>query len=254
MNNKETYYRKKILLFVGLKDGINVRTISDGYIVQMPDRYPLQHALIGKNKIGRLLGKIEPLDETQKPKDVLIFIAKDKIVNAHNLSEFSKAIFDARKTNIEIQCEIVQQDFYQNVWKMNGIPYVKVAIPKAEQNKTIALNGEIISVGKYFVSIKIVEDIDITRVAIIPTHRILKFADGDFRNNVDTAERVKQKLGLTNKDFDNGDINDGIKKTFIFDQKGNCTMVHAIGKKDVLKQSTPTDVKKPFKSPEITIN
>lgn len=90
-----------------------------------------------------------------------------------------------------------------------------------------------------------------------PTNKVLKFADGDFRDTVDRAERVKEKLGLSKDDFYGGDLKDGIKRTFHFNQKGNCTMVHALGEKDIFKQSIPIDVSKPkiqTKGPVLTMN
>lgn len=243
-------YRRN-MLELGVKDGISVSHNDEGYLIQMPDRYPLQFAFIGKNKPGQLIEKVAPLDETQKIKDCIIFISLDELSNPKTLEKVGNAIANARKTNIEIQDEIVKQDCYQNAWKMNGLPYDKVATPKSK-----AMDGEIISVGKYFVSFKLIDDQAVkAKVAIIPTHRILKFEDGDFRDNVDMAERVKQKLGIDSKDFSGGDIKDGIKKTFHFDQKGNCTIIGNIGEKDLTKLSVPIDINfKKTKSQELTMN
>lgn len=245
---------KRNMLELGVKDGISVKHNEDGYIIQMPDRYPLQYQLLGKNKPGQLLEKVIPLDESQKVKDVLIFLSLDDLSNPKTLEYVGTALVHARKTNIEMQHEIVKQDCYQNPWKLKSA-YTKEAIPKAETGKTVSMNVELLSVGKYFVSTrKLEEDTGKSIVVIIPTHRILKFSDGDFRDNVDQAERVKEKLRISSSDFAGGDLKDGIKKTFHFDQRGNCTLIHAIGETDLFKQSVQIEVKKPVKHLTMAMN
>lgn len=254
-NERKRPIYKRNMLELGVKDGIAVKHNDEGYIIQMPDRYPLQYQLLGKNRPGQLLEKVAPLDETQKVKDILIFISLNDLSNSKTLEYVGNALVNARRTNIEMQDEIVKQDCYQNPWKLSGNTYTKEAIPKAEYGKTVSMDVELLSVGKYFVSTrKLDSETGKPVVVIIPTHRILKFADGDFRDNVDQAERVKEKLGISNNDFSGGDLKDGITKTFHFDQRGNCTLIHAIGEKDIFKQSVPIEVKKPVKPQEMTMN
>lgn len=246
---------KRNMLELGVKDGVGVSHNDEGYVIQMPDRYPMHYQLLGKNKPGQLLDKVAPLDETQKVKDVLIFISLDELSNPKTLENVGNALVHARRTNIEMQDEIVLQDCYQNAWKLNGQEYTKQSLPKAEQGKTVSMDAELLSVGKYFVSTKkIDEQTEKPVVVIIPTHRILKFADGDFRDNVDQAERVREKLGLSKEDFAGGDLKDGIKRTMHFDAKGNCTLIHGLGETNIFKQSIPIEInKQTAKKQELTM-
>lgn len=59
---------KRNMLELGVKDGVGVSHNDEGYVIQMPDRYPMHYQLLGKNKPGQLLDKVAPLDETQKVK------------------------------------------------------------------------------------------------------------------------------------------------------------------------------------------
>lgn len=246
---------KRNMLELGVKDGVGVSHNDEGYVIQMPDRYPMHYQLLGKNKPGQLLDKVAPLDETQKVKDVLIFISLDELSNPKTLENVGNALVHARRTNIEMQDEIVLQDCYQNAWKLNGQEYTKQSLPKAEQGKTVSMDAELLSVGKYFVSTKkIDEQTEKPVVVIIPTHRILKFADGDFRDNVDQAELVREKLGLSKEDFAGGDLKDGIKRTMHFDAKGNCTLIHGLGETNIFKQSIPIEInKQTAKKQELTM-
>lgn len=250
---------KRNLLELGVKDGIAVRHNDEGYIVQMPDRYDNYFALVGNNKPGQIMGKVAPLDESQTVKDIQIFVPLDALADNKKQEQVGLAIAHARKTNAEILHEIDLLS-YQNAWKLDGNEPVKQAAPKAEVGKTVSMDGELTAVGKYFVSMrKIDEETNKPVLVSIPTNRILKFADGDFRDTVDRAARVKEKLGLTPDDFKGGDLKEGIKKTFHFDSKGNCTMVHNLGEKDIFKQSVPIELKQTktktlTKTPTLTMN
>ena len=233
---------KRNLLELGVKDGVLVRHDDDGYQIQMPDRYDLYYSLVGKNKPGTIIEKVAPLDETQRVKDVVISIPLESL-DSRTIEQVGTAISFARKTNIEMQDEIVKQDIYQISWKMVGQDYEKKGTPKVEQGKTTSIDAELIAVGKYYVTVKdLSEQSEKPIIRIIPTHRILKFADGDFKDNVDRVERVKERLGISSKDFSGGDINDGIKKTMHFDHRGNCTLIQDVGIKDTIKQSIPIDI------------
>lgn len=233
---------KRNMLELGVKDGIAVRHNDEGYIVQMPDRYDNYFALVGNDKPGQIMGKVAPLDENQTVKDIQIFIPLDALADSKKQEQVGLAIAHARKTNTEILHEIDILS-YQNAWKFTGEEPAKQAAPKAEAGKTVSMDGELTAVGKYFISMrKLDEETNKPVLVSIPTNRILKFADGDYKDTVDRVARVKEKLGLTADDFAGGDLKDGIKKTFHFDSKGNCTMVHNLGEKDIFKQSIPIDL------------
>lgn len=248
---------KRNLLELGVKDGIAVRHNDEGYIVQMPDRYDNYFALVGNNKPGQIMGKVAPLDMSQTVKDIQIFVPLEALADSKTKEQVGLAIAHARKTNTEILHEIDLLS-YQNAWKFTGAEPSKQAAPKAEAGKTVSMDGELTAVGKYFVSMrKIDEQTNKPILVSIPTNRILKFADGDFRDTVDRAARVKEKLGLTADDFKGGDLREGIKKTFHFDAKGNCAMVHNLGEKPEIKQSMPIELKKQktlTKTPTLTMH
>lgn len=253
---RKPLYRRN-MLELGVKDGIAVRHNDEGYIIQMPDRYDNYFALVGNNKPGQIVGKVAPLDESQTVKDVQIFVPLEALADTKTHEQVGLAIAHARKTNSEILHEIDLLG-YQNAWKFSGDEPIKQAAPKAEPGKTVAMDAELTAVGKYFISMrKIDESTNEPILVSIPTNRVLKFADGDYRDTVDRAERVREKLGLSKEDFQGGDLKDGIKRTFHFDQKGNCTMVHALGETDVFKQSIPIDLSKKktlTKGPVLTMN
>lgn len=235
---------KRNMLELGVKDGISVRHNDEGYIIQMPDRYDNYFALVGNNKPGQIVGKVAPLDESQTVKDIQIFVPLEALADSKTHEAVGLALAHARKTNSEILHEIDLLG-YQNAWKFTGDEPIKQSAPKAEPGKTVAMDAELTAVGKYFISMrKIDEATDKPILVSIPINRILKFADGDYRDTVDRAARVKEKLGLTSDDFQGGELRDGIKKTFHFDSKGNCTMVHNLGEKDIFKQSVPIDLNK----------
>ena len=248
---------KRNMLELGVKDGISVKHNDEGYIVQMPDRYDNYFPLVGNNKPGQVMGKVAPLDESQTVKDIQIFVPLEALANTRTHEQVGMALVHARKTNSEIMHEI-DLFGYQNAWKFTGEQPTKQAAPKAEPGRTVALDGELTAVGKYFISMRKIDETSKEQILVsFPTNKVLKFADGDFRDTVDRAERVKEKLGLSKDDFYGGDLKDGIKRTFHFDQKGNCTMVHALGEKDIFKQSIPIDVSRPklqAKGPVLTMN
>lgn len=248
---------KRNMLELGVKDGIAIRHNDDGYIIQMPDRYDNYYALVGNNKPGQIVDKVAPLDEFQTVKDIQIFIPLDALADTKTHEAVGLAIAHARKTNSEILHEIDLLN-YQNSWKFAGNEPIKQSVPKAETGKTVSMDVEITAIGKYFISMrKIDETTDKPILVSVPTNRILKFADGDYKDTVDRAERVKEKLGLSKDNFQGGDLKDGIKKTIHFDHKGNCTMVHAIGEKDIFKQSIPIELnqkKTLVKGPTLRMN
>lgn len=250
---------KRNMLELGVKDGVSVKHNDEGYIIQMPDRYDNYFPLVGNNKPGQIMGKVQPLDASQTVKDIQIFVPLEALANSKTHEQVGMALVHARKTNSEILHEIDLLG-YQNAWKFTGEQPIKEAVPKAEPGRTVSMDGELTAVGKYFISVRKLDEATDKQVLVsFPTNRVLKFADGDFRDTVDRAERVKEKLGLSKDDFYGGDLKDGIKRTFHFDQRGNCTMVHDIGEKDIFKQSVPIKLemdKKPIrtKGPTLTMN
>lgn len=233
---------KRNLLELGVKDGISVKHSEDCYLLQMPDRYDLHYPFVGKNKPGELVEKVAPLDGTQKIKDAVIKIPLEALADPRTLDQVGQALAHARKTNIEMNQEIDLLSI-QIAWKLTGGEQIKQPAPKAEQGKTVPMDVELLAVGKYFFSVrKLDENSDKPIVISIPTNRILKFQDGDYRDTVDRAERVRERLGITKDDYLHGDLKDGIKKTMHFDHRGNCTMVHDIGEKDIYKKSVEIDV------------
>lgn len=239
---RKTRYKRN-LLELGTKDGISVRNSEDGYLLQMPNRYDLHYPFLGKNKPGELIEKVAPLDGTQTIKDVVIKIPLEALADSKTLDQVGQSLAHARKTNIEMTQEIDLLSI-QIAWKLTGGEQIKQSAPKAEQQgKTVPMDVELLAVGKYFFSVrKLGENTDKPIVINIPTNRILKFQDGDYRDTVDRAERVRERLGITKDDYLHGDLKDGITKTMHFDHKGNCTMVHAIGEKDIYKKSVEIDV------------
>lgn len=130
---------KRNMLELGVKDGVGVSHNDEGYVIQMPDRYPMHYQLLGKNKPGQLLDKVAPLDETQKVKDVLIFISLDELSNPKTLENVGNALVHARRTNIEMQDDCSTRLLSKCVEiERTGIHKAILAKSRARQN---SLNG-----------------------------------------------------------------------------------------------------------------
>ena len=71
--------KERNLIEIGVKDGISVKFDNEGYIIQMPDRFDLYYGLVGKNKPGDVINKVNPLDDTQRVKDIVIRVPLEKL-------------------------------------------------------------------------------------------------------------------------------------------------------------------------------
>lgn len=228
--------KERNLIEIGVKDGISVKFDNEGYIIQMPDRFDLYYGLVGKNKPGDVINKVNPLDDTQRVKDIVIRVPLEKL-EPKTINYLNTVINNARKTNLEIKDEILLQDIYLIPWKVSN--YEKKGIPKNSN-----IDCEVIAVGKYFVSVIEVNDAaEKPIVRSIPTHKILKFEEGDYKSEYDRLDRVKQRLGISDTDYNLNELKDGVNRHMTFDDKGKCLRVS----KDKPEEITQEPTLKPLK-------
>lgn len=232
------------ILELGLKDGILISHTEDAYQIQMPDRYDLYYALVGKNKLGNIVDRVKPLDAHQTVKDVIVNIPLDKLNTAQAVQSLGQLIAHARITNLEIQEEIIAQDCYINAWAITG-DYDKKSVPKNGE-----LKGEFTAIGKYFLSLKQITDNPDSKqiLRIIPTNRILKFEDGDFDFKVNRLDRVKERLNISQADYTGkspfASLKTGIVRCMAFDESGRCTNIYHPDTPQPPKAENPIIVKK----------
>ena len=211
--------RRRTAIECGMKDGILVSHDAEGYTIQMPDRYDLTYGLAGTNKPGTIIERVAPLDKNQTVKDAIIRIPLDKLDSTKAIENINAHISIARYNNIDIQQEIVKQETV-NAFHFNGEKFTKKAAPKGAE-----INGEIVSISKYFVCLQ--ENPEEKSLTIVPTHKLLTFED--YKGKTDRLEAVKAKLHISNQDYNGigrgefAALKPGVRRDMDFDRNGRCT-------------------------------
>lgn len=117
----------------------------------------------------------------------------EALANSKTHEQVGMALVHARKTNSEILHEIDLLG-YQNAWKFTGEQPHQGGSPQAEPGRTVSMDGELTAVGKYFISVRKLDEATDKQILVsFPTNRVLKSADGDFRDTVDRAELSQRK-------------------------------------------------------------
>ena len=234
----------KEAIALGEKDGLSIsKNEKEGrYEITMPNYYDSYFDLVGKNKAGEVIGYEKSNNEHQKVQNVKIGIPFDAVKNQKDSIEVNRKINHSASILKEIKTEIETMEMVI-AFATTGKEYVSNGIPKTavkdeagnvvkENGKTKFQNGgwckgELVAVGKYFVTIKdtnpnIPQDKMVFRK--LETNKMLEFAKGDYEKP--RMEAVKEKLGLTDKDFGHdGSIKPGIEKFFAYDEKGRATKI-----------------------------
>lgn len=232
------------LVNLNSKDGVSVAENKEKgvYVITMPNYYDATYDLAGRNKFGEIKGYVDSEDKNQKVKNVVIEVPFDKITDKKVADDLNRKVSHARGTMNEIKQEI---DTMETViaFAAGGKEYLSNGIPKTamkdEQGNVIKkdgktqfqnggwFKGELVSVGKYFVVARdnnpnIPQDKMVFRK--LETNKMLEFAKGDYEKP--RFEAVKEKLGLTDADFQaDGGIKPGIEKFFAYDEKGRAEKI-----------------------------